>query len=133
MRFLRDSPVDGHVRRPAFSAAVGKRAAIVDVSSSVTTNAAGGLLVEGGGHVAGTVVKGGSYDFSFTLPGGSVEAFVGGVSAGGCAGPGDRVVKLQIPNAATEFRFEYTPEAQASGAAILNRIADSRKFLVIFR
>ena len=58
--------------RPAFAQAVGKNLTLTDVSPSVTTNAAGGLLIPSGA-VAGTVVKGGKYVFAFTLSGGSLE------------------------------------------------------------
>jgi len=118
--------------RPTFSQKAGKGVSISYASPSVTTNAADGLLVPSGA-VAGTLPAAGLYDFTFTLPSGSLEAFVGGVSAGVYSGAGERTIKLAVPDSATEFRLVYTPDPENPEAALLRRVASSRKFLVIVR
>lgn len=118
--------------RPTFSRKAGKSVSITYASPSVTTNAADGLLVPSGA-VAGTLPAAGLYDFTFTLPSGSLEAFVGGVSAGVYSGAGERTIKLAVPDSATEFRLVYTPDPENPEAALLRRVASSRKFLVIVR
>jgi len=118
--------------RPAFAQAVGSGLAITDVSPSVTTNAAGGLLIPSGA-VAGTVAKGGKHVFAFTLSGGSLEAFVGGESAGVYSDAGGQSVVLDIPDAATEFRLVFTPDAENPGSAVLTKIASNRGFVISVR
>ena len=118
--------------RPKFAHAVGKKLTLTDVSPSVTTNAAGGLLIPSGA-VAGTVAEGGKYVFTFTLSGGSLEAFVGGESAGVYSSAGEQSVVMEIPDAATEFRLVFTPDEEGPGSAVLTKISSDRGLVVSFR
>ena len=121
--------------RPKFAQAVGKRKSLTltltDVSPSVTTNAAGGLLIPSG-VVAGTISECGKFTFAFELSGGSIEAFVGGESKGVFPAGGQPVV-LEIPDADTEFRFVFTPDSESPASAVLRRISAGKGFVVSFR
>ena len=111
---------------------VGGGIARTDVSPSVTTNATGGLLIPSGA-LAGTVAAGGKYSFTFEISGGTLEAFVGGVSAGTYSAAGEQTVNLNIPDATTEFRFVFTPDSESPGSAVLKQIASNKGFLLIFK
>lgn len=118
--------------RPVFAQAVGKRLTITDASPSVTTNAAGGLLIPSGA-LAGTVAMGGYYySFTFAISGGTLEAFVGDASAG-VYSAGEQTITLEIPNSTTEFRFVFTPDAETPGAAILRQLVSNKGFVISFR
>ncbi len=124
--------------RPAFAQELGRRAVLTDVSPAVTTNAAGGLLILGGeeeapGFVAGTVTEGGPYTFTFDLSGGTLEAFVGGARKGVYSAAGEQKIRLNIPDAATEFRLVFTPDAESPGSVVLKRVASAKGFIISFR
>jgi len=118
--------------RPKFAQEIGRRITIDYASPSVATNAAGGLLMPSG-EVAGRVTAGGRYSFTFDIPSGAVEAFVGGVSAGTLASVGEQTIAVDIPDSETEFRIVFTPDAEAPEAAILKNIAANRGLVLICR
>ena len=118
--------------RPKFAQELGKRVTIDYASPSVATNATGGLVMPSG-EVAGRVTAGGKYSFTFDIPSGTVEAFVGGVSAGTLASVGEQTITVDIPDAETEFRIVFTPDAETPEAAILKQIAANRGFVLIYR
>ena len=117
--------------RPKFAAAVGSKVTITDASLSVTTNATGGVAIPSG-VLAGTLADGGDYSFTFEIAGGTLEAFVGGVGAGEYSA-GEQSVRLKIPDAATEFRFVFTPDSETPGSAILRQIASGDGFIIMFK
>lgn len=118
--------------RPTFSQAAGKRVALSDVSPFVVTNAAGGLVIPSG-SVAGTVSAGGKYAFTFELSGGSLEAFVGGESKAVRSAAGGHKIVLDMPDAETEFRFVFTPDAESPGHAVLKGVGPGGGFVVCIR
>ena len=118
--------------RPKFAQELGKRVTIDYASPSVATNATGGLLMPSG-EVVGRVAVGGKCSFTFDIPSGTVEAFVGGVSAGTLASVGEQTITVDIPDAETEFRLVFTPDAEAPEAAVLKKIASNRGFVLIYR
>ena len=118
--------------RPTFAAAIGRRIVLADVSPSVTTNAAGGLRILSGA-VSGTVPEGGKYSFAFDISGGTVEAFVGGTGVGTCAVDGRHSIVLNIPDAETEFRFAFAPDAEGIGSAVLVKVASNRGLVITYR
>ena len=118
--------------RPTFAERVDRRLTFTDVSPSVTTNAAGGVKIPSGA-LAGTVAVDGTYSFTFEISGGTLEAFVGGVSAGVYSEAGEQTIRLEIPDAATEFRFVFTPDAETPGAAVLKKISSNKGFVITYR
>ncbi len=118
--------------RPTFAQVVGKRVTLANVSPSVTTNAAGGLLIPSGA-VGGTVSECGKYVFAFELSGGSLEAFVGGESRGVRSAAGGHKIVLDMPDADTEFRFVFTPDAESPGHAVLKGVGPGGGFVVCIR
>ena len=117
--------------RPKFAQELGKRVTIDYASPSVATNATGGLVMPSG-EIVGRVSAGGRYSFTFDIPSGTVEAFVGGVSAGTLASVGEQTITVDIPDAETEFRIVFTPDAEAPEAAVLKKIASNRGFVLIY-
>ena len=118
--------------RPTFSQLLGKGFSVEYASPSVTTNASGGLLVQSGA-VAGKFGGPGPYELSFSLTGGTLEAFVGGERAGVYSGAGEQTMTLEIPDTTTEFRFVFTPDEETPGVALLKKIASSRGLMITFR
>ena len=119
--------------RPTFAERVGKHLTFTDVSPSVTTNAAGGVKIPSGA-LAGTVAVDGMYSFTFEISGGTLEAFLGGESAGVYpAAVGEQTITLKIPDTTMEFRFVFTPDEETPGAAVLKKIASNRGFVITYR
>ena len=116
--------------RPTFAAELGKRFKLTFASPSVTTNAAGGLLVPDGA-VAGTVPSAGPYAIAFTLAGGSLAVYVGGELAGESSGTGEQSIRFTVANDSDEIRFVYTPEAEST--AVLEKFSGARGFSISFR
>jgi hypothetical protein len=126
--------------RPTFNAEIGLRFKLTYASPTVTTNATGGLKLDGdvgalGDRalpvcVAGTVREAGPYEFRFEMTGGSAQVFVGGVLAGEASGTGAQSILFNVPDAASEIRFTFTPDEQNPGAAILGRFAGARGFSI---
>ncbi len=129
--------------RPTFSASIGRRFTVTDASPSVTTNATGGVKLDGdigalGDRalpvcIAGTVNEAGPYAFTFALAGGSAAVYVGGVLAGESSGVGEQSIRFDVPDAAVEIRFVFTPDAENPGAAILRKFAGARGFSMTIR
>ena len=117
--------------RPTFAHAVGKKLTLTDISPSVTTNAAGWLLIPSGA-VAGTVTERGKFYFTFTLSGGSLEAFVGGTSVGVYSAEGEQTIRIDVPDAATEFRLVFTPDAENPSPMVLKKIVSGGGFIISF-
>ena len=115
--------------RPKFAQEVGKRITIEYASPSVSTNAAGGLLMPSG-EISGKVAIGGKYSFTFDIVSGTIEAFVGGVSAGTLTSAGEQTITVNIPDAETEFRLVFTPDAETPVSAVLKKIASNRGFIL---
>ena len=105
--------------RPVFAQEIGKKIEIEDMSSSVTTNAAGGLFVPSGA-IAGKAIVKGLYEFAFTVAGGTLEAFRSGESLGVRSTPGEHVFRMDMLEAGEKFRFVFTP-AEEGGYAVFNR------------
>jgi len=126
--------------RPTFAAALGQRFTMTYASPSVTTNATGGVKLGGGQGlpalpvcVAGTVTSPGPYAFTFALAGGSAAVYVGDELAGEASGSGEQSIQFNVPDAAAEIRFVFTPDAQNPGAAILRKFASALGFTLIYR
>jgi len=115
--------------RPVFSEALGRRVTVTDVSPSVTTNASGGLAVSSG-KIVGTLSEGGPYDFYFAVPCGTMEVLVGGVSKG-VYPAGEWSVVLDVPDATTEFRLDYTPDPEAPGTAVVRHIKSNKGLFLL--
>jgi len=118
--------------RPTFAERVGKHLTFTDVSPSVITNAAGGVKIPSGA-LAGTVAVDGLYSFTFAISGGTLEAFVGGVSAGVYSEAGEQTLTLKIPDTTTEFRFVFTPDEENPGVAVLKKISSNKGFVITYR
>jgi hypothetical protein len=83
--------------------------------------------------VAGTVNEAGSYAFTFELADGSVQVYVGGVLVGEATGTGEQSIRFNVPDATSEIRFTFTPDAENPGAAVLRKFAGARGFSVTVR
>ena len=116
--------------RPTFSASIGRRFKIADVSPSVTTNATGGLRVQEG-LVAGTATSAGPYEIFFDVTGGSLAVYVGGVLVGESSGAGEQSIRFIVANATDKIRFVYTPEAGST--AVLKKFSGARGFSISLR
>ena len=127
---------------PTFNAEIGRRFKLTYASPTVTTNATGGLRLDGDvgtlGEralpvcIAGTVTSAGPYTFTFEMTGGSAAVYVGGVLAGEASGTGEQLIHFDVPDAAAEIRFVFTPDAQNPGAVLLRKFAGGRGFSIIF-
>ena len=117
--------------RTMFAAEVGKRISLTDVSPSVTTNAAGGILIPSGA-VAGKVPSKGSYDFTFDVTGGTLEAAIGGEIVGTYA-DGTHTVRMNVLDPAAEFRFRFEPDAENPGMAIFKSVVSVRGLTISVR
>ena len=132
-----------HDWRPTFAAELGRRFTMTYASPSVTTNATGGLRLDGDvgtlGEralpvcIAGMATSAGPYEFRFEMTGGSAQVYVGGVLAGEASGAGAQSIRFDVPDAAAEIRFTFTPDTQNLGAAILRKFAGARGFSVTIR
>ena len=114
--------------RPEFGRELGKRFKVESVSPSVTTNAAGGLLVSGG-VVAGKAVSAGPYEISFDVVGGTLAVYVGGELVGESAGTGEQSIRFKVPDATDEIRFAV----DAPGSVVLKKFSGARGFSISFR
>lgn len=129
--------------RPKFGSEIGRRFTVTYASPTVTTNATGGLKLDGttgafGDRalpvcVAGTANEAGRYEFRFELAGGSAAAYVGDVLSGEASGAGSHSIWLNVPDAAAEIRFVFTPDQENPGAAVLKRFANGRGFIITFQ
>ena len=125
--------------RPAFAHAVGKKLTLTDVSLSVTTNAAGGLVIGGGEglpalpYVAGTFSSAGKYELVLSLTGGGLAVYAGDTLVGEFSGTGEQKMVFRISDAADEVRFVFTPDAENPGAAVLKQLASARGFVMDFK
>lgn len=129
--------------RPAFAAEIGKRFKLTYASPTVSTNATGGVKLDGDVGVfgeralpvcvAGMVSTPGPYAFTFELTGGSVAVYVSGELVGESSGYGNRLIRFNVPNAAADIRFVFTPDAENPGVAILHRFAGARGFSINIR
>jgi hypothetical protein len=117
--------------RPMFAAEVGKRISLTDVSPSVTTNAAGGILIPSGA-VAGKVPTKGFYDFTFDVSGGTLEAAIGDEIVGTYA-DGTHTVRMNVLDPAAEFRFRFVPDAESPGMAIFKSVVPIRGLVLSVR
>ena len=106
--------------RPAFADRIGRRLVLTDVSPTVTTNAAGGLIIPSGA-VAGTVSSKGFYDFTFDVSGGTLEVTFGGEVVGTYPA-GAHTVRVRALDPAKEFRFAFLADAENPGAAIIKSV-----------
>ena len=118
--------------RPTFNAELGRRFKLADVSPSVTTNAAGGVLVPDG-SVAGTVTSAGPYEIAFSVTGGGLAVYVGGELADESSGAGEQSIRFIVADAADEVRFVFTPDAENPGSAVLKKVSGARGFSISFR
>ena len=129
--------------RPTFNAELGRRFNLTSASPTVTTNATGGVKLDGdigalGDRalpvcIAGTVNEAGPYAFTFALSGGSAAVYVGGVLAGAASGAGEQSIRFTVADAADEVRFVYTPDAENPGSAVLKKLTGARGFSISFR
>lgn len=115
--------------RPVFSGELGKRFVVTQVSSSVTTNAVGGIVLPDG-FVAGTVRSEGPYRVVIDMTGGSAEVYVGESLAGECSGEGSHSIRFKVTDPAQEIRVMFTPDEENPVAAILKAVANARGFIV---
>ena len=129
--------------RPTYNAELGRRFKLTYASPTVTTNATGGVKLDGdvgalGDRalpvcVAGTVASAEPYEFKFEMTGGSAQVYVGGVLAGECSGSGEQSIRFDVPDAAAEIRFTFTPDAENPGAVLLRKFTGARGFSVTIR
>lgn len=117
--------------RPTFADRIGKRLTLKDVSPSVTTNAAGGIIIPSG-TVAGTAPSKGFYDFTFDVSGGKLEMSFDGESVGTYA-DGTHTVRVNVADPAAEFRFGFVPDAEDPGAAIIKSVLPVRGLVISVR
>ena len=75
----------------------------------------------------------GPYAFTFALAGGSAAVYVGDELAGEASGSGEQSIRFDVPDAAAEIRFVFTPDAQNPGAVILRKFSSTLGFSIIFR
>ena len=129
--------------RPKFGGEIGRRFTVTYASPTVTTNATGGVKLDGESGtlgdralpvcIAGTANEAGRYEFRFELAGGSAAAYVGDALAGEASGAGSHSIWLDVPDAAAEIRFVFTPDQENPGAAVLKRFANGRGFIITFQ
>ena len=129
--------------RPTFNAELGRRFSLTYASPTVTTNATGGVKLDGNAGalgdralpvcVAGTATSEGPYEILFDVTGGSLAVYVGGELAGESFGAGEQSIRLNVQDAAAEIRFTFTPDAENPGAAVLRKFAGARGFSIRFR
>jgi hypothetical protein len=117
--------------RPTFSDRIGRRLALTDVSSSVTTNAASGIIIPSG-TVAGTVPSKGFYEFTFDVSGGTLEVTFDGEIVGTYTA-GTHTVRVRALDPATEFRFAFVPNVENPGGAIIKSVIPIRGLVVSVR
>ena len=117
--------------RPTFSDRIGRRLALTDVSSSVTTNAASGIIIPSG-TVAGTVPSKGFYEFTFDVSGGTLEVTFDGEIVGTYTA-GTHTVRVRALDPATEFRFAFVPNVENPGVAIIKSVIPIRGLVVSVR
>ena len=129
--------------RPTYNAELGRRFKLTYASPTVTTNATGGVKLDGdvgalGDRalpvcVAGTATSAGPYEFRFEMTGGSAQVYVGGVLAGEASGSGEQSIRFNVPDAVSDIRFTFTPDAQNPGAVLLRKFVGASGFSVTIR
>ena len=118
--------------RPTFSLALGKYFKVDYASPSVTTNAAGGLLVPDGA-VVGTFIRKSPYELAFEQTGGSLAVSVDGTPAKASSAPGEQTLLFNVPDAASEVGIAFTPDAETPGTAVLKGFVARAGFALVFR
>ena len=126
--------------RSKFAQELYRRFTITEASPSVTTNAAGGLVIGGGEglpalpYVAGTFSSAGKYELALSLTGGSLAVYAGDALVAESSDPGDQAMVFRITDATEEIRFVFTPDASDTpGAAVLKQLASARGFVMDFK
>ena len=127
--------------RPMFAHEIGKRFKMTYASPSVTTNAAGGLLIGAGGGfdetvlpcIAGMVSAAGPYEFKFQLTSGRVEVYVDGVLVGSASGAGKHAIRFEVADTSAEVRFVCAPDGESSASAIITRLGSANGLIINFR
>ena len=117
---------------PVFSNELGKRFTITRVSPSITTNAAGGIVVMDG-FVAGAVRSEGPYRVEIDMAGGSAEVYVGDVLAGECSGAGSHSIRFKVSDPSQEIRVEFSSGEGNVTPAIFKAFANARGFILGIR
>ena len=118
--------------RPVFGGKIGRRFDMTYASPSVTTNVSGGLLILEGG-IAGKAVSDGIYEFRFELSGGSVSVYVGDALVGECSDSGTHAIRLKITDATDKIRFDFVPDAENAGYAMIREFANARGLVMSLR
>ncbi len=118
--------------RPTFSLALGKYFQVDYASPSVTTNAAGGLLVPDGA-VVGRFVRKGPYELAFAQAGGGLAVSVDGTPAKSSSAAGEQTLLFNVPDASSEVGIAFTPDAEDPGAAVLKGFVARAGFALVFR
>ena len=129
--------------RPKFGSEIGRRFTVTYASPTVTTNATGGVKLDGATGalgdralpvcIAGTANEAGPYAFTFAVAGGSAAMYVGGILVGEASGAGEQSIRFDVPDAAAEIRFVFTPDQENPGAVLLRKFAGARGFSISFR
>ena len=118
--------------RPVFGGKIGRRFDMTYASPSVTTNVSGGLLIREGG-IAGKAVSDGIYEFRFELSGGSVSVYVGDALVGECSDSGTHAIRLKITDATDKIRFDFVPDVENAGYAVIREFANARGLVMSLR
>ena len=129
--------------RPTFNVELGQRIKMTYASPTVTTNASGGVKLNGDAGalgnralpvcVAGTATSAGPYEFTFEITGGSVQVCVGDVLVGEASGSGEQSIRFNVPDTTSEIRFTFTPDDQNPGMVLLRKFSGARGFSISFR
>ena len=129
--------------RPTFNVELGQRIKMTYASPTVTTNASGGVKLNGDAGalgdralpvcVAGTATSAGPYEFTFEITGGSVQVYVGDVLVGEASGSGEQSIRFNVPDTTSEIRFTFTPDDQNPGMVLLRKFSGARGFSISFR
>ena len=129
--------------RPMFNVELGQRFKMTYASPTVTTNASGGVKLNGDAGalgnralpvcVAGTATSAGPYEFTFEITGGSVQVCVGDVLVGEASGTGEQSIRINVPDTTSEIRFTFTPDDQNPGMVLLRKFSGARGFSISFR
>ena len=118
--------------RPAFSAELGKRFTITHVSSSVTTNETGGLVISDG-SVTGTVREKGPYKVQIDLAGGTAKIYAGEELVGECSGVGSHAVRFPVDDPTLPVRIVSVPGESDPAFAVLKSLAYAKGFVLGIR
>ena len=118
--------------RPTFALVLSKDFTVEYAAPSVTTNAAGGLLIASG-DITGRFAEAGKYSLRAFIGGGSIYVYVGDVLVKTCSEIGEQTIGFAVSDPEEEVRIVYVPDAGNPVMAILWRFSGPPGLRLIVR